>query len=666
MPDANDMDLVREYARGGSEPAFAGLVQRHINLVYSVALRCTGNSEDAQDVTQAVFIILARKAASLHDRTVLTGWLYETTRFTAARFIRTRVRRQIREQEAYMQSSMNEPDPDGVWRQLSPLLEEAMTQLGEKDRALLALRFFENKSGAETAAALGIQEWAVHKRTVRAVEKLRAFFGRRGVSISAGVLIAAVSANSVQAAPAGLAVTVTAAAAKGAAVSGSTLTLVKGALKLMAWAKAKTAMAIGAGLILTAATTAVVVKAVHSAQEKAYDGSGVADLFKTFVTEKKAQAIAAASAEGKQMPSEYDAFFAAAEKGNLPAMRRIFDGLGRHAPLTETSLEAAKETDYAFEMFSMWDEKYALAYAHGIIESLPPGSIYFTGLPAGAFLISALQKSEVNADPCFTIDQGELVDKSYRTYLRNMYGDKMSIPTEEDVQKCFQDYAPDALLRNRQNKLQREDFQRIDRLIAKVIFDKNPDHEFYFEEAWPVEWMYPYLEPHGLILKLNRQPLSELSDEAVAQDHDFWVKQLQPMIGDWLTYDTPVKDVAAFVDKIYLKRDFSEFQGDRRFVEDTDTRQQQRIFSNLRNAIGGLYAWRAEHTTDPAEKARMVREADFAFRQALALWPFSPASNNPARRYVALLKQEHRQSEALQFADLFGKLFDSYQARKKP
>ncbi len=263
MPDANDMDLLREYTRDHSEPAFAGLVQRHINLVYSVALRYTGNTEDAQDVTQAVFIILARKAASLRERTVLTGWLYETTRFTAARFIRTRVRRQIREQEAYMQSSLNEPDTSSIWRQLSPLLEEAMTQLGEKDRALLALRFFENKSGAETAAALGIQEWAVHKRTTRAVEKLRTFFARRGVSVSAGVLIAAVSANSLQAAPAGLAATVTAAAAKGAAAGSSTLTLIKGALKIMAWTKAKTAIVVGVGVLL-AGTTTVTIKKIEA------------------------------------------------------------------------------------------------------------------------------------------------------------------------------------------------------------------------------------------------------------------------------------------------------------------------------------------------------------------------------------------------------------------
>ena len=157
MPDANDMELIREYATRDSETAFAGLVHRHINLVYSAALRFTGNSSDAQDVTQAIFIILAQKAASLRERTTLTGWLYEATRLTSRQLLRTRARQQAREQEAYMQSTVNDSDSENVWRQLAPLLEEAMARLSEKERALVALRFFENKSAAETPRCLAFR-----------------------------------------------------------------------------------------------------------------------------------------------------------------------------------------------------------------------------------------------------------------------------------------------------------------------------------------------------------------------------------------------------------------------------------------------------------------------------------------------------------------------------
>jgi RNA polymerase sigma factor (sigma-70 family) len=211
MPDANDMDLVREFARHNSEAAFTELVQQHINLVYSVALRCTGNDGDAHDVTQAVFIILARKAARLRERTLLTGWLYETTRFAAARLLRTNARRHAREQEAYMQSTLTEADTDAVWTQLSPHLEAAMSKLVERDRTLLVLRFYENKSGTEAAALLGIREDAAQKRLTRAIEKLRKVFAQRGVTLSGAAIASAVSANSVQAAPAGLAVTIKAA-----------------------------------------------------------------------------------------------------------------------------------------------------------------------------------------------------------------------------------------------------------------------------------------------------------------------------------------------------------------------------------------------------------------------------------------------------------------------
>jgi len=152
-----------------------------------------------------------------------------------------------------MQSTLNDPNSENVWRQLAPLLEEVMARLSEKERTLVALRFFENKSAAETAALLGIREWAAHKRAARAMEKLRQFFVKRGIASTTATLAGAISANSVQAAPAMLAKAVTATAiAKGATASASTLTLIKGALKIMAWSKMKTTT-VTAAIIICAA-----------------------------------------------------------------------------------------------------------------------------------------------------------------------------------------------------------------------------------------------------------------------------------------------------------------------------------------------------------------------------------------------------------------------------
>src|SRR5262245_14093195 len=214
----DDMTLVREYAQSNSEQAFATLVSRHINLVYSVALRQLGDASLAEEVSQAVFIILARKAKSLSPKTILSGWLCRTARYVSAAILKNQRRRQSREQESHMQSLLNQPDST-AWNQIAPILDEALNCLGEKEHDAVVLRFFDDKDLREIGAAMGTTEDAARMRVNRGLEKLRKFFTKKGVTISATAIAGAVTANSVQAAPAGLAGAVTT-----AALSGTTIT----------------------------------------------------------------------------------------------------------------------------------------------------------------------------------------------------------------------------------------------------------------------------------------------------------------------------------------------------------------------------------------------------------------------------------------------------------
>ena len=157
MADSTDMQLLEDYAARDSQEAFAELVRRHVNLVYSVAVRHVGNPDSAQDITQAVFILLAQKAPSLSQKTILSGWLYQTARLTSASFLRGEMRRQRREQEAFMESTLDTSGPDELWAQLAPALDEAMGRLGQKERNAVLLRFFEGKSFPEVAASMDLK-----------------------------------------------------------------------------------------------------------------------------------------------------------------------------------------------------------------------------------------------------------------------------------------------------------------------------------------------------------------------------------------------------------------------------------------------------------------------------------------------------------------------------
>lgn len=275
-----------------------------------------------------------------------------------------------------------------------------------------------------------------------------------------------------------------------------------------------------------------------------------------------------------------------------------------------------------------------------------------------------------------------------------VYPDReMLIATPDDSQRCFHEYLEDAQRRLRLNQLKPGEMvqlvgqgpdQRvqvsgqvavmaINGLLTKVMFDKNPENEFFVEESFPLDWMYPYLTPFGVIMKINREPLPELTEEILRRDHAFWSDYSERLIGNWITYDTPVKEIVDFVERLYLRRDFTGFKGDRKFARDD---QAQKAFSKLRSSIGGVYAWRVTEASShlyhlqsrPAQEQaalrgeiarwsairdRIIKETDFAFRQAFAFCPYSPEA---VFRYCQLLLSLNRLDDALMIAETCRKL----------
>jgi hypothetical protein len=416
----------------------------------------------------------------------------------------------------------------------------------------------------------------------------------------------------------------------------------------------------------------------HSASSWSLDKSAASAQLKQFVAAQEIQARALAKQDGKKLPSEFDAFYKAAETGDWQDATNLFQQMRKHldgdSSLRGSWWSATLDADGVFWTFPPGD-KYAIAFGNDIIQSIPAGSIYFGGADPGRFVVTALMESHADGKPFFMLSQNPLADVTYLHYLRAMYGGKIHTLTDEDSQKSLQDYMMDAQRRlshdrqfpNEPRQLKPGEDVRQDtngqiqlrgqmavigvrELLTKTIFDKNPDREFYIVEGFPLDWMYPYLEPHGLIMKINRQPLPALSDEIVQRDSDYWTKYVTPMIGGWLKPDTTIEEVAAFAEKIHVKKDLSGFAGDPQFFQSEYWCQN---FSKLRSSIGGLYAWRARQTKNAAERKRMNAAADFAFRQA---WVLCPYSMETVVRYINVLISENKLSDALLVAETVAKM----------
>jgi hypothetical protein len=363
-------------------------------------------------------------------------------------------------------------------------------------------------------------------------------------------------------------------------------------------------------------------------------------------------------------------FFAHARNGELEAASRLW----RDTNVTLNLRDPLVEVQLVLESQLHGGGQYAADIGKDIARSIPEGGIFFGGNRPGRGLAAAYATLTNGECPFMIVSQNALADSRHLAYLRFAYGTKAWMPTDEDSQTALETYLEDArrrCLHDIESPAEPpqlkpgEDVKIVDGkaqvgghvarmaingLIARTVFDRNPDREFYVMESFPLDWMFPHLSPHDLILKLNREPVAALTPDMVERDRSYWNARVRRWIGGWLTPETPVKDICSFAQKIVVHKDYAGFEGEADFVRNDYITE---IYSKLRAAQAAVYQWRIEHSTSPEEKQRMIKEADFAFRQAFVL---CPTYAEAMFRYVALLVPLNRLDDALLIARTFAKL----------
>ncbi|MCX6898148.1 MAG: tetratricopeptide repeat protein [Verrucomicrobia bacterium] len=351
---------------------------------------------------------------------------------------------------------------------------------------------------------------------------------------------------------------------------------------------------------------------------------------------KRKQTADIGSKLGLQIAPEIGKFFAAAEQGdwnsvsnlytNLRARTGMDQGTARDPAFASQLFQPVLETFGAYEAFVRWDRALLRKFGEDILRSIPDGSIYFGGTDPGRFVITALK--EVAGRPkIFVITQNGLADESYRFFLRFVCGNQISVPSDEDAAAAIRLYAEELQRRpaasgervqvvdGRVNIQGVQAVNAINAIIARQMFERERNNRgFYVEESFALPWMYPHLEPHGIIMKLNRDPLPKLTPEMVAANRKYWADYTAALLTD------------------------PRFQGN-------DT--VRRVFSKLRTAHASLYAWRATQGGQP----ELLSEAEHAFRQAVEL---CRTSAETTFRYAEFLTKLERFDEATKLVENFG------------
>jgi RNA polymerase sigma factor (sigma-70 family) len=408
---ANDLDLLRDFARDRSQDAFTTIVQRHLDLVYCAALRQVRSRELAEEVAQSVFSDLARDAARLKPDTVLTAWLYEVTRRTAINVVRGETRRRFREQIACEMNAMNATAAD--WTQIEPLLDEAMHALDDTDRTAVLLRYFENKSLREVGQTLGTSDDTAQKRVSRAVERLREFFSKRGVTVGAGVLTVIISANAVHAAPVGLTVTISTAALAGATLVTTATTTATKAIAMTTMQKtiiaATLAAAVGTGVYEAHQASVLRSQVLALLQQQAPLSEQIQQLARE--RGDSARQLASLSEENERL--NHNTAELLKLRGEVGALRRRTDELGkRREEITELRQTPPEETQTLSQVMDwvrvkqlcmrIWLQAF-FAYARANQGQCPE-----TFQQAASFLPESLKEISLTAEQFEILHQGSL------------------------------------------------------------------------------------------------------------------------------------------------------------------------------------------------------------------------------------------------------------------